>query len=633
MATKYEKFNEALTVFAESIKSNFSLQVQAQPEDQLKAPIIDFVKGVGKTILLDVDARTEVQVDNLGGRPDIGVAVRKLLCGYIELKAPGHGVDAKQFKGHDDEQWKKFQALPNLLYTDGNDWALYREGKRQGDIIRFDGDITETGGSAISPEQFHSLELLLKDFLQWEPIVPSKPKALADMLAPLCRILRDEVLVAIQKSDSPLKVLEGEWREYLFSNTDNAQFADAYAQTLTYALLLARFSGATTLTVTSAVDALKEGHGLLSQALKILGDDQARPEIELPISLLERSIGVVDVDKLTRKGRDPWLYFYEEFLSVYDPKLRKDRGVYFTPVEVVRAQVNLVSSLLTDRFDKPLSFADEGVYFLDPATGTGTYPLAAIQHGLNLVRKKYGDGMVGEKATQIAKNMHAFEILVGPYAVTHMRLSQEILDSKGELPDEGIQVFLTDTLESPHAQPPRMDDLSHRALTEEHKRAAKTKADTRILVCIGNPPYDRQTIEPGEEETVDRKGGWIRYGDPAKKIEPLLASFLQPLQEAGQGVHAKNLYNDYVYFWRWALWKIFENSQGSGIVSFITASSYLKGPGFIGMRKMMRQTFDDLWIIDLEGDNIGARKTENVFSIRTPVAIAVGVRYGEPDRC
>ena len=102
------------------------------------------------------------------------------------------------------------------------------------------------------------------------------------------------------------------------------------------------------------------------------------------------------------------------------------------------------------------------------------------------------------------------------------------------------------------------------------------------------------------------------------------------LPAAGRGIHIKNLYNSYVYFWRWALWKLFETTDEPAIVSFITASSYLRGPGFVGMRQVMRETFDDLWIIDLEGDNRGARKTENVFDIETPVAIAVGVRYGSP---
>jgi hypothetical protein len=128
----------------------------------------------------------------------------------------------------------------------------------------------------------------------------------------------------------------------------------------------------------------------------------------------------------------------------------------------------------------------------------------------------------------------------------------------------------------------------------------------------------------------------VRFGDPqsagADKQRTLLDDFLDPLRAAGLGGHAKNLYNDYVYFWRWALWKVFESStpQGPGVVCFITASSYLRGPAFGGMREMMRRTFDELWIIDLEGDNLGPRKTENVFAIQTPVAIALGVRKGAP---
>ncbi|MGH7952379.1 MAG: type ISP restriction/modification enzyme, partial [Limisphaerales bacterium] len=117
--------------------------------------------------------------------------------------------------------------------------------------------------------------------------------------------------------------------------------------------------------------------------------------------------------------------------------------------------------------------------------------------------------------------------------------------------------------------------------------------------------------------------------NPSRFTRPILQDFIEPASEAGAGVHVKNLYNDYVYFWRWALWKLFENpdANGAGIITFITAASYLRGPGFVGMRQKMREAFDELWIIDLEGDNLGARKTENVFAIQTPVAIAIGVRY------
>jgi len=145
-----------------------------------------------------------------------------------------------------------------------------------------------------------------------------------------------------------------------------------------------------------------------------------------------------------------------------------------------------------------------------------------------------------------------------------------------------------------------------------------------ILVCIGNPPYFRQVIE-ASDVGVERQGGWVRRGD--RGDDGILRDFLRDVP----GVHAKNLYNLYVYFWRWALWKVFESTPGRGVVSFITASSYLRGPGFAGMRRFMRETLDDLWILDLGGENRGARQSENVFAIQTPVAIAIGVRYDDPD--
>ena len=296
----------------------------------------------------------------------------------------------------------------------------------------------------------------------------------------------------------------------------------------------------------------------------------------------------------------------------------------------MRAQVNLISTLLQDSFGKPLAFADDGVVALDPAAGTGTYPLTAIQHGLDLATQRFGAAMAGNTAAKMARNIHAFELLVGPYAVAHLRLSERVMDAGGSLSDDGVHVYLTDVLESPHAEPPGRFPLVAKELTEEHERALAVKKDTEVLVCFGNPPYDLQRAD-SEAERGTSKGGWVRNGDDESE-RPLLEDFLGPAREAGAGVHLKALYNDYVYFWRWALWKVFEARQepGPGIVSFITSASYLRGPGFVGMREVMRRTFDELWIIDLEGDNLGARKTENIFAIRTPVAIAVGVRHAEP---
>ncbi|MCH7477757.1 MAG: N-6 DNA methylase, partial [SAR324 cluster bacterium] len=441
--------------FARSLRENFTAHIAAQPEDQLKSPLKILLETAGPVLgYPPVIVRTETPLPGIG-RPDAGVAVGKLLCGHVELKPPGTGARPERFiSAHDKEQWKHFKALPNLLYTDGNEWALYRSGKQAGKIVRFSGDVTADGEDAVTPEQADRLADVLRLFLAWEPIVPSKPKELAELLAPLCRMLRDTVQDALQREDSALRQLAGDWRRLLFPLADDRQFADAYAQTLTYALLLARFEGATEPDATKAAATLDSGHGLLAQALRVLADPQVRPEIETPAEVLERAIFAVDVKALRRSERELWLYFYEDFLAAYDAKLRKDSGVYYTPAEVVQAQITLVAQLLRERFDKPLAFADDDVVFLDPAAGTGTYLLAAMQHGLELVRRQYGEGAVSGRATMIGRNMHAFELLVGPYAVAHLRLTRELLDAAGALPPEGAHVYLTDTLETPHREPP-----------------------------------------------------------------------------------------------------------------------------------------------------------------------------------
>ncbi len=612
-------FRAAADRFANELRASFSSTIPAQPEDQLKGPVQSLIRAVTANVM----TRTEAQVQDLGGRPDIGVSVQGALCGYVELKQPGIGARTERFSGRDKLQWEKFKALPNVIYTDSIEWALYRFGKRQpldSPVVIRIGDIVQHGAVALGDAALEELKSLLFDFLSWEPIVPTTAPVLAQMLAPVCRLLRTEVLAAVGREDSALHRLSDEIREYLFPHVTDAEFADIYAQTLTYALLLARLSGETDLSTSRAADKLDSGHGLLAETLRVLTYRTARAEIEMPISLLERIIGAVDPERLARRG-DPWLYFYEDFLAAYDPELRKRYGVYYTPREVIQCQVHLAADLLSGRFGKDLTFADEGVVFLDSSAGTAAYPIAAIESALKRVDDRYGPGMTPAMATRCAQNVYGFELLVGPYAVAHLRLTNLLEAAGASLPDDGIHMYLTDTLESPHTDPPQPPLMAER-LTAEQRRARRVKEQVPVFVCMGNPPYFR---EEAEEDELRTRGKWVRFGDPNVPGEkPILKDFTELA-----GRDAKSLYNLYVYFWRWTLWKMFENphASGAGIVSLITASSYLRGPGFVGMRQKLRESFDDLWILDLEGDNLGARKTENVFDIQTPVCIAIGVRY------
>lgn len=627
--TEAANIYEALQIFAESVKSKMTQLTAGEPEDQVRGPFENFMADVARSLNRRIVCTGETPLPDRIGRPDYAAHVNKLLAGYVELKAPGTGADVKRFKGHNRDQWKRFMIVPNILYTDGNEWGLYRDGELVGRIVRLSGDIAKSGKKSATAEDATAVEGLLLNFLSWKPIIPMSKgkidlKGFAKLLAPLCRMLRDNVTEALGHKSSPLVKLAEDWRQLLFPDASDKQFADAYAQTVTFALLLGRSEGADPLTLESAEKALAAKHNLLSRALEVLTDKEARAEINASLELLIRVIAEVPPETMAGP-EDPWLYFYEDFLAVYDKELRKHTGAYYTPVEVVRAQVCLIDDLLINRLDKPQGFADPDVVTLDPATGTGTYLLGVIEHALNRVEKEEGPGAVAGRAKKLAENLYGFELMVGPYAVTELRVSRALRDKGAELPEDGTQIFLTDTLESPYAEPPTLP-LYFKPISDQHKRALKVKSKVPVIVCLGNPPYDRHPAASGNNR--GRTGSWVRWGDSEKGEDAIMRSFIEPAVDAGHGVHIKNLYNLYVYFWRWALWKVFEHetSVGPGVVSYISASSYLDGDAFCGMREHMRRLCDEIWILDLGGEGRGTRKTDNVFAIQTPVAIAVAVR-------
>ena len=636
----------ALQGFAAAVTEKTTQPTTGEPEDQLRAPFEGFMADVAAALGWRVTCTGETLLPNRLGRPDYAIHSNGLLVGYAEIKAPGTGADAARFKGRNRQQFRRFASIPNLLYTDGNQWALYRGGEPAGGVVRLSGDVARDGPRAAAMEDAPGVERLVREFLSWEPLLPLDGKGRIDLprfahlLAPLCRMLRDDVADALADPASPLVHLAKDWRQLLFPHASDVQFADAYAQTVAFALLLGRSEGADPLTLDRAQAALAARHGLLSRALQVLTDPSVRAEMSASLNLLLRVLAVAPPAALAGP-QDPWLYFYEDFLAAYDPKLRKDAGAYYTPVEVVRAQVRLVDDLLVHRLNKPLGFADPGVVTLDPAAGTGTYLLGVVEHALGRVHARQGAGAVAGQATELANNLYGFELMVGPYAVSELRVSRALQD-RGASSANAARVYLTDTLESPHAEPSQLP-LFLRPISEQRRKALAVKREAPVLVCLGNPPYDRH--EAATPHNGDHTGSWVRWGEngalPAKGdrtraagTDAIFRDFLGPVVAAGRGVHLKNLYNLYVYFWRWALWKVFEHdtARGPGVVSFITASSYLDGDAFRGMREHMRRVCEEVWILDLGGEGRGTRRSENVFAIQTPVAIAVAVRTDEGNR-
>jgi len=624
--------------FVADLRERLRYADQESREALLVEPLRDLVRGLAHLDGRDrIDLRGQTQEPGIG-RPDFSVKDGPTLVGHIETKPPGKGADPSLFRGDDKQQWGRYQRLPNLLYTDGFDFALYQSGTlaligERPARVHLGVGLGASGNIEINSGEAGQLAAIIGLLVGWQPVPPRSLRALADRLAPLCATLRDAVGKALNNASSSVAHVTRDVRASLFPEASDQDLADAYAQTCTYSMLLARSEGASNLQTASIERALRAGHPVLARVVRVLLDPEAEDEIAWAVELVRRQVEVVDLDRLRQSGQDTWLYFYERFLAAYDPKLREDRGVYYTPKEVIATQVALADEILRQRFQKPLGFAAEEVTVLDPSAGTGSYPLAVIEAAARSAAP-LGHGAVAAAVAGLAERLHAFELLVGPYSVAHLRLTEAIRSHEGTTPIDGVRVYLTDTLASPDIEPPILGAALD-PLVAEQRRARTMKSETPVVVCLGNPPYDREAQEAGNPHP--RKGGWVRFGDPGQ-TRPILRDFVDPLTAAGLGEHAKNLYNDYVYFWRWAMWKTFERHPAEtvrtgGIITFISAASYLSGPGFAFMRKRLRDFCDDIYIIDLGGYALGARPTENVFAIKTPVAIAVAVRdAGDHDR-
>jgi len=386
---------EPLKVFATSLTAKYSARSEGHPEAQLKSPIEQLFAAYSRSIGRKIVLKDESSVERLG-TPDYAVECNDLLVGFIELKDPEKGANPERYKGHDAEQWGRFKAIPNILYTSGNEWSLYRNGVLAEMRVKCPGDVRTDSRDAVNEETAKDLFTLFAAFTSWTPIVPHKPKELASFLAPLCRLLRDDVLEALQDPHSPMHSLKDEIKRLLFPDADDFRFADAYAQTVVFALLLAHLEDADVLDLRNAYEVLEKHHSLLSRSLEFLTDKEARKEISTSLSLIQRVIHETPREALTATAEtsDPWLFFYEDFLAAYDPKLRKESGVYYTPLEVVQCQVRLIDEILRKQLGKEMGFVEAGVATLDPAAGTGTYLLAIIDHALKRVEKEEGKGAV-----------------------------------------------------------------------------------------------------------------------------------------------------------------------------------------------------------------------------------------------
>lgn len=489
---------------------------------------------------------------------------------------------------------------------------------------------------------------------------------LAERMAKTARDLREQIGRALddERGSGPFSTLMEGIRTQLISGVDISSFSDMCAQTLVYGVLTSRIINPEKFGSSPTFSTVPLANPFLEAFFEQIHDEAA--SLDLPGSGLPHLLAdlretnveaILDHFDSTVKGGDPVIHFYEQFLKQYDRELRADAGAFYTPKPAVECMVRLVDEVLRSRFNLPMGIADNTswqevaerngfavpgdidmdkpfVSMVDPATGTGTFLVEWLRRAQKSFFESSGETNNWPEYLHdwVLPAMHAFEMMLAPYAIAHLKLSLELHDFGV---DNGkMKILLTNTLDYDNYE--NQLEIIKDPIAEEGKKAGVLKEKERFTVVIGNPPYDREQRINGNISKPKRKGGVVRYGVPSSNISPLIEAITQPMKDAKLGGHLKNIYNDYIYFWRWAVWQATELPKGPGVVAFITASSYLSGKSMGGVRHMLREAFDELWIIDLGGEGRAARTEQNIFDIRTPVAIAVGVSMGRsknPNKC
>lgn len=603
-------------------------------EAAIRSPLEALLGAGGEALGVAAVFHDEVRDTARQVRPDYGVSVKGLITGYLEVKAPGKSIDPANLTGHDKRQWERQRDLPNLMYTNGTDWRLYRDGELVGAPVRFTGALESAGSALVAPVEF---ETLLTDFLRWKPAPITSVGALVRAVAPLTRLLRGEVVDQLElerraiaqggeEYAQPFTGLARDWRALLFPQADDATFADGYAQAVTFALLLARTENIdlTGVALHEVGARLGDDHSLMGKALQLLTDDVAK-DFKVTLDLLVRVVGAVDWSRVRKGKRDTYLHLYENFLEQYDNDLRKESGSYYTPREVVEHMVCLTEEALVTRLGKTDGFRDPDVLTVDPAMGTGTYLHTILERVADDVAATDGPGAVAGVLGQVAERLVGFELQMGPYAVAELRTTDLLATHGASAPPGGMRLYVTDTLDDPHAAETQIGS-GLQMIAQSRKKANEVKAKANVTVVIGNPPY---------RERAEGMGGWVESGgvEHGDRRRPILDDF----RLDGNGRTEYVLKNLYVYFWRWGTWKVWESTardaEGDpGVVCFISTSGYLRGPGFKGMREYLRRTSSEGWIIDLTPEGQTPDVPTRVFpGVRQPLAIGLFIRRPDTD--
>lgn len=593
------------------------------------------------------------------GAPDYILTKGNIPVGYIEAKDIGDGdLDGKK---KNKEQFNRYKSgLPNLVFTDYLDFHFYKDGEltttvRIAEVV--DGVIVAKS------ENFETFEHLIKDFAQQVSQTIRSSSRLSKMMAGKARILADVIEKALNADEESQKnqvnsAANNTLREQLtaFQNVLIAdikpkEFGDIYAQTIAYGMFAARLHDPTleTFSRQEAAELIPKSNPFLRKLFQYIAGYDLDDRIIWIVDGLADIFRATDVEGLLKnfgtstQQHDPIIHFYETFLAEYDPKLRKSRGVWYTPEPVVNFIVRAVDDILKDEFGLKDGLADTSktkikvkvpthdkrhkkgmveeerevhrVQILDPAAGTGTFLAEVIKQ---IYAKFEGQQGIWTKYVEqhLIPRLNGFEILMASYAMGHLKLDLLLQETGYNASDSGatnqrFKIYLTNSLEEHH---PDSGTLFANWLSEEANEANHIKRDTPVMVVMGNPPYSGES---------SNKGKWIMN---------LMEDYKK--EYTGEKLKEHNIKfvnDDYVKFIRYGQSLIDKNQEG--ILAYITNHNFLNNPTFRGMRWSLTNSFNYIYLLDLHGnsfrgevipDNIA--KDENVFDIRTGVSIIIAIK-------
>ncbi len=604
-----------------------------------------------------------------GSQPDFRVSFQGLNIGYIENKRVG--TDLSQLL-KSDQILKYLELNPNLMLTDYLNFVWVGKDENNAPLIKK--EISVASPDELSkplkpnPQTERDLIELFKSFFNYEAAPITNAKDFATHLSPRTKYLKD-ALIKYQEKAQVSSIFKN-FKEYLYEELSFEDFSDALAQTLTYSLFLAKLNHPfEKINLDNVRSSIPKNFAVIREMADFLKKLDEIKEIQWLLNEILSSINHVDMDSILKDlndDKDPYLHFYETFLSAYDPKLQESKGVYYTPDSVVKFIINALDSLLKTHFkDAPLGLKsaldNENIKLLDFATGTGTFLLEAFRKALEM--RKTSDGGIStkeDKYQNLLKQFYGFEYLIAPYAIAHLNLSQAFKQEfeKPLKENDALKIILTNTLIQPS------EIVAYRGLQPifetELKSAQEIKKDENILIITGNPPYSGASsneglfewevkatygIEP-EFQTIEIEKN-VKLTD---KIQKLLNN-IQTQKESGnnnalkelKSLHSKYklqkeknpkwLLDDYVKFMRFAQNKI--ESLGHGLFGFISNNAFLDNPTFRGLRRSLLECYDELYILNLHGnarkkeETPQGAKDENVFNIMQGVSINLFVKKAQ----